>query len=195
MEMTFSTWLRETGRLYVRYMAVGAVSVPFAIAYAFAREAGWGGRALLPILSLFGLAAGHIVWQRLAIARQAPQGTESSVDPTMGWAHLIRAAQSQEYLPISSQGPVPTSASSLVYTMNWDEALLAAVKEEAAIAHSTRLEQVEELRQNADPGAERALLKSAESQGRVTSSISKSWLDGITDGMASSTPQPAAQLI
>src|SRR5450432_2210980 len=49
MGANFSVWLRETGRLYLRYMAVGVASVPFASAAVFAKQA----RPLRLIPSLF----------------------------------------------------------------------------------------------------------------------------------------------
>lgn len=63
--MNSSTWLRETGALYLRYMAIGVVAIPFALVYAFAKRAGWDERAFLPLLAFCGFVVALVLWKRL----------------------------------------------------------------------------------------------------------------------------------
>jgi hypothetical protein len=63
MGANFSVWLRETGRLYLRYMAVGVASIPFAAGAIFAKQAGWNERIALPILLSLGVISASLVWK------------------------------------------------------------------------------------------------------------------------------------
>lgn len=68
----FSVWLRETARLYLRYMAVALGSIPFAIGAAVARQAGWNEHVILPIALLFGLATAFALWKWMGEWRVKP---------------------------------------------------------------------------------------------------------------------------
>lgn len=72
MGANFSVWLRESGRLYLRYMAVGVASLPFAAGAAFAKEAGWNERIALPILLSLGIISASLVWRWLGDWRIRP---------------------------------------------------------------------------------------------------------------------------
>jgi hypothetical protein len=65
MASNFSVWLRETARLYLRYMAVGLVSLPFAFVLARAAQVGWNLRILLPVMGGCGFGAAFWVWRRM----------------------------------------------------------------------------------------------------------------------------------
>ena len=85
MGANFSVWLRESGRLYLRYMAVGVASLPFAAGAAFAKEAGWNERIALPILLSLGIISASLVWRWLGDWRIWP---EVSVGDH-AWADLL----------------------------------------------------------------------------------------------------------
>ena len=65
MAPNFSVSLRETARLYLRYMMVGLVSVPLALFYAWAKHANWNASVVITGLLLLGLVSTFFVWRRL----------------------------------------------------------------------------------------------------------------------------------
>lgn len=62
MAPQIASWWRETGRLLLRYLAVGASFIPAGLIYARFRSAGWD-NLVSAVLSLgLGLWAAHYVW-------------------------------------------------------------------------------------------------------------------------------------
>ena len=84
----FSIWLRETGRLGTRYMAIALASVPFALFYAWAKRSNWNERVVLPCLLLLGFASAFLVWRRMG-AWQVKR--KVAVHPfEASWAELLK---------------------------------------------------------------------------------------------------------
>jgi hypothetical protein len=90
MALNSSVWLREVGRLYLRYMAVGFASIPFALAYALATVAGWNQRILLPLLGLCGLMIATLVWKRMGDWQVRPRAAVAPFEAD--WAELMKVA-------------------------------------------------------------------------------------------------------
>ena len=59
------SWLRETGRLYVMYLAAGAASLPFAFLYASLKVSGRDDRQLLILSVLGGLIFAFVIWSTI----------------------------------------------------------------------------------------------------------------------------------
>lgn len=85
--MAISSWWRETARLYLRYMAAVAASVPVALLYAYLAtkklDSWWSTTALIAL----GLGSTVIGWrfsERLFISEQRPRLEEVCVDTNYG---------------------------------------------------------------------------------------------------------------
>ncbi|MFI5352887.1 MAG: hypothetical protein ACHQZS_07975 [Candidatus Binatales bacterium] len=59
------SWLRETGRLYVMYLAAGAAFLPFAFLYASLKVSGRDDRQLLILSVLGGLIFAFVIWSTI----------------------------------------------------------------------------------------------------------------------------------
>src|SRR5438876_12376030 len=90
MAFKFSVWLRETVRLYLRYMAVGLIGAPLALVYGLAVQAGWKQKVLLPLLAVFGIVAASVVWKWLEDWQVKPQLPVNQLE--IGWAELLKTA-------------------------------------------------------------------------------------------------------
>ena len=90
MVLRLSIWLRETGRLYLRYMAVALVSSPFAVLYVLGSGARWNQRVLLPVTLTCALSAAFAVWKWLGTWQEKRQVVVTASDTT--WAELMRTA-------------------------------------------------------------------------------------------------------
>lgn len=88
MASTLSVSLRETARLYLRYMTVGLVSIPLAVLYAWAKRANWNTVAVLAGLLLLGLVSAFFTWRRMGAWQVKP-----AVAPNFeaSWVELINA--------------------------------------------------------------------------------------------------------
>lgn len=59
------SWLRDTFRLYLQYLAVGFVFLPFAVAYVLIRKNTQAG-CVIPLMVLFSaLPVGFLIWSVL----------------------------------------------------------------------------------------------------------------------------------
>lgn len=86
MVYKFSVWLRETARLYLRYMAVGLATIPFALGYVLAAHQKW---FIFPLLVTCALIAAFLVLRRLNWQIR----TQAAVAPLEAeWAELMKAA-------------------------------------------------------------------------------------------------------
>jgi hypothetical protein len=63
MATNFSAWLRETGSLYLRYIAVGTANIPLALCYALAMRRNWHIHLAFPALVLLGLIISAVLWR------------------------------------------------------------------------------------------------------------------------------------
>jgi hypothetical protein len=72
MRLKFFTWLRETGRLYLRYMAVGLCGTLFATLYALGKNAGWDERVILPVALACAFATALFVWKWMGDWQERP---------------------------------------------------------------------------------------------------------------------------
>jgi hypothetical protein len=97
MAPTLSAWLRETAELFLRYVAVGLASIPLAVGYAFAKQAGWGERGLLLSLAVSGLITAAIVWKQVARWQFDVQQTKARAPElnVKGLADLLKGMESQ----------------------------------------------------------------------------------------------------
>lgn len=92
MASNFSAWLRETSRLYLRYVAVGLIGIPLALLYALARRADWNTTVVTGVLMVLGFVGAFLLWRQLgdwnvstAIVRTADATSEA-------WADLVKTA-------------------------------------------------------------------------------------------------------
>lgn len=90
-----SIWLRETGRLYLRYTAVGLIGIPLALLYAWARRADWSLSVVSPILLLLGFVSAFMMWRWLGDWRipSAEVAVATADAASAAWADLINAAR------------------------------------------------------------------------------------------------------
>jgi hypothetical protein len=65
MASNFSVSLRETARLYLRYMLVGLVGIPLALLYALAKRANLSASVVMAGLLMLGLVSAFFLWRRL----------------------------------------------------------------------------------------------------------------------------------
>jgi hypothetical protein len=81
-----SVWLRETARLYLRYMAVGLIGVPLTLLYAAARRADWNMTIVTVGLLVLGFVGGLLLWRRLG------DWQVKTADPSFdAWVDLVNA--------------------------------------------------------------------------------------------------------
>jgi|SRR5579864_508145 len=94
MASTLSAYLRETGRLYLRYMAVGLIGIPLAALYAGARRADWNMSVVGVTLGVLGFVTAFWLWRRLGDWRIATQTSRETVesDVSAAWAELVNRA-------------------------------------------------------------------------------------------------------
>jgi hypothetical protein len=93
MALYFSTWLRETARLYLRYMAVAAASIPFSVVAVWAARAGWHGRLVLSLTFVSGLSTAFVIWKWLRDWQLKPTVVLSPSE--IEWANLLNATISR----------------------------------------------------------------------------------------------------
>jgi len=94
MASSFSVWLRETARLYLRYVAVGLIGIPIALLYALARRADWNMSVVGAMLFLLGFVCAFLLWRWLGTWQMlsteiAVESTDATRDP---WVDLVNAA-------------------------------------------------------------------------------------------------------
>jgi len=89
MALYSSTWLRETARLYLRYMAVAAASIPFSVAAVWASRTGWHDRLVLSSTLISGLATAFVIWKWLGDWQLKPRLALSPFETE--WANLLNA--------------------------------------------------------------------------------------------------------
>jgi hypothetical protein len=81
-----SVWLRETARLYLRYMAVGLIGVPLILLYAAARRADWNVTIVTAGLLVLGFVGALLLWRRLG------DWQVKTADPSIdAWVDLVNA--------------------------------------------------------------------------------------------------------
>jgi hypothetical protein len=88
MAVKFSTWLRETARLYLRYMAVAFGCVPFAVGAAWAKQAGWNERVIVPVLLCLAFITAFLALKRLSRRQSELEPRLSSFEAE--WADLLK---------------------------------------------------------------------------------------------------------
>jgi len=91
MAFTLSVSLRETARLYLRYMTVGLVCIPLALLYAGARRADWNTTVVAGALIVLGFVGAFFVWRRLGDWRVVPADTSIEA-----WVDLLRIVAQQQ---------------------------------------------------------------------------------------------------
>lgn len=67
MDQNLASWLREVGRLSLRYFAVGLSFAPWGLIYALLALSGWVHWSILVLLLGAGLATAHVAWQYLDV--------------------------------------------------------------------------------------------------------------------------------
>lgn len=93
MAFSFSVWLHETARLYLRYAAVGLVGIPLALLYALARRAAWNTTVVTGTLIVLGFVGAFFLWRRLGDWKFVSTATVRAADVTSdAWADLINTA-------------------------------------------------------------------------------------------------------
>lgn len=90
MAFNCSIWLRETARLYLRYMAVGLTGAPLVLLYAWAKRADWNMPVVTGALILLGLVGAFSLWRRLGEWQIIP--AEVADVTSDAWAELVNAA-------------------------------------------------------------------------------------------------------
>lgn len=88
MAFNFSVSLRETARLYLRYVIVGLVCVPLALLYAFAKRINWNANAVMGALLVLGLVSAFFLWRRMG-AWQVTPVVAGSFDAC--WVELVNS--------------------------------------------------------------------------------------------------------
>jgi hypothetical protein len=88
MAFNFSVWLRETSRLYLRYMMVGLVGIPLTILYAWAKRANWNTSIVMASLLLLGFVSVFFLWRWLGNWQIEPVGAQNF---EACWAELLNA--------------------------------------------------------------------------------------------------------
>jgi hypothetical protein len=91
MASNFSVWLRETARLYLRYMAVGLLGVPLALLYAGAERAHWNMTVVAVVLAGVGFVSAFFLWRRIG-DWQAPAVSAVSANFEDAWIELVNVA-------------------------------------------------------------------------------------------------------
>ncbi len=89
MAFRFSTWLRETGRLYLRYMAVALASVPLAAGVAWSKHAGWNEHIVVSVSLTLGVITAFLILKVLGRWQVEPEVKVIPFDAK--WADLLRA--------------------------------------------------------------------------------------------------------
>lgn len=95
MASSFSVWLHETARLYLRYAAVGLIGVPLALLYALARRADWNTTVVAGALIVLGFVGALWLWRRLGDwrLRSADPSAVRTTDATSdSWVDLVNKA-------------------------------------------------------------------------------------------------------
>lgn len=87
MASNFSVWLRETARLYLRYMAVGLLGVPLAALYAWAKHADLNMLVVGAVLLVLGFVSVFFLWRWLGDWQVASADATSEA-----WANLMYVA-------------------------------------------------------------------------------------------------------
>jgi len=103
MASNFSVWLRETARLYLRYMVVGLVGIPLALVYAWAKRANWNVSMVMAGTFLLGLVSAFFLWRRLG-DWQLKNIVALNFDPC--WAELVNATTLQNGAPLQQTATV-----------------------------------------------------------------------------------------
>jgi hypothetical protein len=70
--MEISSWLRETARLTLRYLAVGVSFIPAGLVYGGFRRVGWDSPVSVALSLVFGFWIASLVWNRLEIPQRVP---------------------------------------------------------------------------------------------------------------------------
>jgi hypothetical protein len=122
MAFKFSVWLRETARLYLRYMVVGLVGIPLALVFAIAARTGWNVRVMLPLLVVCGFAAVAWVWRRMGDWQIKPQVVVSPFEAS--WADLLKATSENLCIVQYKTNPIIDEDQLLKYQDLLDTSLL-----------------------------------------------------------------------
>ena len=94
-------------------MAVALGSVPFAVGAAWAKQAGWNGRVILPLALLCGVATAFALWKWMGDWQLKPKVATGPLEAK--WAGLIRAA--------AVSGEMTHTALTRNYLLAWQEVL------------------------------------------------------------------------
>src|SRR6266568_132558 len=89
MAFKFSPWLRETGRLYLRYIALAVASIPFAAGIAWSKHAGWNEHIVLPVCLAPAVVTGFLILKILDGWLVQTEVKVASLGPD--WTGLLRA--------------------------------------------------------------------------------------------------------
>jgi hypothetical protein len=90
MVLKFSTWLRETVRLYLRYTAIALGGIPFALAATWAKQAHWHERIILPVVSVCAVAIAFALWKWMGDWQLRPKVPMRPFEAE--WADLLKVA-------------------------------------------------------------------------------------------------------
>src|SRR5713101_3278511 len=70
--MEISSWLRETARLTLRYLAVGISFIPAGLVYSGFRTIGWDSPVSVALSLVLGFWIASLVWNRFEISQRVP---------------------------------------------------------------------------------------------------------------------------
>jgi hypothetical protein len=91
MASSFSVWLHETARLYLRYAAVGLIGIPLALLYGLARRADWNTTVVAGALIVLGFVSAFLLWRRLG-DWEVTTATIPTGETNDAWADLVKTA-------------------------------------------------------------------------------------------------------
>jgi hypothetical protein len=173
MPSKLSVWLREAGRLYLRYMAVGVASIPFAAGAAFAKQAGWNERIALPVLLSLGVISASLIWRRLGDWQIRPEVSVSQPE----WAELLSIGSSAGLMVHSVSSGTQVTWSDALAPLNaiGSEFVLMALSEQPTQRYPSTSEVFQELLagtktpQSAHPLHTASSAETSQAQGRRTS--------------------------
>jgi hypothetical protein len=122
------SWLRETGRLTVRYIFVGFAFVPAGLLYVGLEQIGWASVASMSLCLAFGFLMANVVWERSATMGALPepvlsQGLAAALagPRVQGWAVDVNIMRAPE-LAFTQAGSWETGRQSVVISL-WSNAV------------------------------------------------------------------------
>jgi hypothetical protein len=89
MALGFSVWLRDVGRLYIRYITIALAAIPFAAVASWSMHAGWHEHVSLSLCLVLAVVTASLIWNRLGRRRDESQNSKTTSFDNE-WADLLK---------------------------------------------------------------------------------------------------------